>query len=126
MDRIGRRPIMLLGAAVQTIMFAALALSSSAWMSYLYFIGVSLGSALYSPPSSAMVADLVPKKERRHVFATFMTANNFGAVLGLVLPIGVFSLLLLFSLISMALYLYLFKIYEKRSGFVDEICGHRA
>lgn len=81
-DRVGRRPIMMLGAAVQTAMFAALALSSSAWLSYFYFIGVSLGSALYSPPSSAMVADLVPEKERRQVFATFTTANNIGAVLG--------------------------------------------
>jgi MFS family permease len=81
-DRVGRRPIMLLGAMIQTVMFAALALSPSAWLSYFYFIGVSLGSALYSPPSSAMVADLVPERERRHVFATFTTANNIGAVLG--------------------------------------------
>lgn len=81
-DRVGRRPIMMLGAAVQTAMFAALALSPSAWLSYFYFIGVSLGSALYSPASSAMVADLVEEKERRQVFATFTTANNIGAVLG--------------------------------------------
>lgn len=81
-DRMGRRPIMLLGTAIQTAMFAALALSPSAWLSYFYFIGVSLGSALYSPASSAMIADLVEEKERRQVFATFTTANNIGAVLG--------------------------------------------
>ncbi|MCL1631650.1 MFS transporter [Sporolactobacillus sp. CPB3-1] len=81
-DHVGRRPIMLLGVSIQTAMFAALALSPSAWLSYFYFIGVSLGSALYSPPSSAMVADLVPENERRHIFATFTTANNIGAVLG--------------------------------------------
>jgi Sugar phosphate permease len=81
-DRGGRRPIMLLGAGIQTLMFALLALSSSTWLDYFLFLGVSLGTALYIPPSAAMVADLVAAKDRRQVFATFTTANNIGAVLG--------------------------------------------
>lgn len=81
-DRIGRRPVMLLGAWLQTVMFAVFALSPSHWIDYLAYIGIGLGGAIYRPASAAMVADLVSPKHRRQVFATFMTANNIGAVLG--------------------------------------------
>lgn len=81
-DRLGRRPVMLLGASLQTVMFALFAMSSSHWMDYIAFIGIGLGGAIYRPASSAMVADLVPARERRQLFATFVTANNIGAVLG--------------------------------------------
>jgi MFS family permease len=81
-DRLGRRPVMLAGASLQTIMFAFFAMSSSPWMNYFAFLGVGLGGALYGPASDAMVADLIHKKERRQVFATFITFKNVGAVLG--------------------------------------------
>jgi MFS family permease len=81
-DRSGRRPVMLLGASIQTVMFAFFAVSPSSWIDYIAFIGIGLGGALYSPASSAMVADLVPANNRRQIFATFTTANNIGAVLG--------------------------------------------
>ncbi|MFT9846050.1 MFS transporter [Aneurinibacillus sp. REN35] len=84
-DRIGRRPVMLLGAALQTVMFALFAMSPSPWIDYIAFIGIGLGGAIYRPASSAMVADLVPTQSLRQVFATFTTANNIGAVLGPVL-----------------------------------------
>lgn len=83
-DSMGRRKVMLIGSILRTTMFALFALSSSSspWLSYLAFIGIGLGGGLYGPASDAMVADLVPEKERRKVFATFITANNMGAVLG--------------------------------------------
>lgn len=81
-DRLGRRPVMLLGALLQTVMFALFALSPSRWFDYIAFIGIGLGGAIYRPASSAMVADLVPAQDRREIFATFTTANNIGAVLG--------------------------------------------
>ena len=81
-DTYGRRPIMILGGAIQTGMFALFALSPSPWLDYGAFLGISVGTALYKPASDAMVADLVDDKNRREVFATFMTMNNVGAVLG--------------------------------------------
>ncbi|QRG67976.1 MDR family MFS transporter [Brevibacillus choshinensis] len=81
-DRLGRRPVMLLGASLQTVMFALFAVSSSHWIDYAAFIGIGLGGAFYRPASTAMVADLVPTQHRREVFATFVTANNVGSVLG--------------------------------------------
>jgi MFS family permease len=82
-DRLGRRPVMLIGTSIRTVMFALFALSGSTWLNYFAFIGVGLGGAIYKPANDAMVADLIPDKEDRgQVFATFITGNNIGAVLG--------------------------------------------
>ncbi len=81
-DRIGRRFVMLLGASIQAAMFALFALSLAPWIDYLAFIGIGFGGSFYGPASSAMVADLTPEKDRRKVFATFVTAMNIGAVCG--------------------------------------------
>lgn len=81
-DSIGRRRVMLMGSFIQALMFILFALSMSPWLDYFAFIGISMGGAIYRPPSAAMVADLVPETERRQVFATFTTAKNIGAVLG--------------------------------------------
>ncbi|KSU84446.1 Predicted arabinose efflux permease, MFS family [Fictibacillus enclensis] len=84
-DRLGRRPVMLIGTVLQTLMFACFALSPSYWIDYISFIGIGIGGAIYRPASSAMVADLVPAQHLRRAFATFSTSNNVGAVLGPVL-----------------------------------------
>lgn len=42
-DRLGRRPVMLLGASLQTVMFALFALSPSHWTDYAAFIGIGFG-----------------------------------------------------------------------------------
>lgn len=81
-DRLGRRPAMLLGSAIQAVLFALFAMSISPWVDYLAYIGIGLGGSIYAPASSAMVADLTPEEERREVFATFVTGSNIGAVLG--------------------------------------------
>ncbi|MBB6733859.1 MFS transporter [Cohnella zeiphila] len=81
-DRLGRRPAMLLGAALQAVMFALFAASLCDWCDYAAFIGISLGGSIYAPAGTAMVADLTPEKERRRVFAAFVTAMNIGAVFG--------------------------------------------
>ncbi|GKS12701.1 multidrug resistance protein [Paenibacillus chitinolyticus] len=81
-DRLGRRPAMLLGAFMQASMFAVFALSSSHWLDYFAYIGIGLGGAIYNPASSAMVADVTPPKDRRMVYATFVTGRNIGAVFG--------------------------------------------
>ncbi|HAB33978.1 MAG TPA: MFS transporter [Exiguobacterium sp.] len=81
-DTLGRRPVMLIGTFLQMTMFILFAVSSSPWINYVAFIGINIGAAFYRPASSAMIADTVPKDELRQVYATFMTVNNIGAVLG--------------------------------------------
>ena len=73
---------MLLGATIQTCMFALFALSPSSIVDYIAFLGISGGGALYGPASDAMVADLVEEDNRKEVFATFITFKNIGAVVG--------------------------------------------
>lgn len=81
-DQLGRRFVMLVGTGIQTTMFALFAVSTNEWIQYVSFIGVGLGGALYGPASDAMVADLAPKQERKQIYATFITAQNIGAVFG--------------------------------------------
>lgn len=81
-DSLGRRQAMLSGTLIQVFMFALFALSLSDWTNYIAYILISFGRTLYYPASNAMVADLTPEKERREVFAVFLTAFNIGAVFG--------------------------------------------
>jgi MFS transporter, DHA1 family, multidrug resistance protein B len=81
-DSLGRRKTMLFGTSLRIIMFALFAVSSSHWIDYLAFIGISLGGSIYSPASSTMVADLTPEENRRKIFAVFVTGINIGAVFG--------------------------------------------
>jgi len=81
-DTWGRRPVMLVGTFLQMSMFVLFAFSTSYWIDYIAFIGIGIGAAFYRPASSAMVADIVPERALRSVFATFSTVNNIGAVLG--------------------------------------------
>ncbi|MGD8190413.1 MDR family MFS transporter [Brevibacillus ginsengisoli] len=81
-DRIGRRPTMLLGVAIEVAMFALFSASSSPWVEFIAFTGLSIGGSIYWPASSAMVADLTTEEDRREVFATFYTAMNVGVVVG--------------------------------------------
>lgn len=81
-DRYGRRPPMLAGYLIQSLMFGAFAMSPNHWLDYAAYIGIGLGGSIFSPASSAMVADVTPEKDRRLVFATFVTGRNIGAVFG--------------------------------------------
>jgi MFS family permease len=81
----------------------------------------TLGEIVRSPVTQSFVSHYAPT----HARAQYMGASNLQFTIGRflaplavfisawVLPMGVFSLLLLFALISMVLYIYLFKIYEK-------------
>ncbi len=89
-DTLGRRTTMLIGASIQAGMFALFALSTENWLDYVAYVLIGIGGALYSPASDAMVADLVPDEERKHVFATFITVKNIGAVLGPVIGATLF------------------------------------
>ncbi|UFJ40239.1 MFS transporter [Brevibacillus humidisoli] len=81
-DRIGRRPAMIFASAMESAMFVLFALSSSPWVDYLAFIGLSVAGSIYWPASAAMVTDLTTEEERRKVFATFYTTMNIGVVVG--------------------------------------------
>lgn len=86
-DKYGRKKMMVLSALVQGIAFVVFSISSSSWLEapilgFICFTVVSMFGAIYWPASQAMVADVVPEKDRNDVFAIFYTAINIAVVIG--------------------------------------------
>jgi len=89
-DQIGRKKMMVwsfFGAGCSFILFA---LGNSPWvnspvLSFIAFSLLGIFNMLYWPASHAMVADVVPEKDRNTVFAVFYTTVNIAVVLGPIL-----------------------------------------
>ncbi|QGG54488.1 MDR family MFS transporter [Paenibacillus sp. B01] len=84
-DRYGRKRIMVLAACGQSLGYGLLAAGGLAGLPALSFAGFALASgsiSLYQPASQAMVADVVPVKDRASVFAVFYTSVNIAVVVG--------------------------------------------
>ncbi|STO11954.1 Multidrug resistance protein MdtH [[Flavobacterium] thermophilum] len=86
-DVFGRKRMMVLSAYGQGAAFFVFALASSPWWSsplvgFLCFTFAGICVAFYWPASQAMVADIVPEKDRSYVFAVFYTSVNISVVIG--------------------------------------------
>lgn len=86
-DHFGRRRMMIFSAAGQAVCFVFFALANSPWLdspvlTFLCFTLLGLFGQLYWPASSAMIADVVPEKDRPGVFAIFYTSINVTVVIG--------------------------------------------
>ncbi|OXM14832.1 MDR family MFS transporter [Paenibacillus herberti] len=86
-DRYGRKRVLVFAAMCQSVGYGLLAAGSSALISMplIAFAGFTLAScsiSLYHPASQAMVADIVPEKDRSSVFAVFYTSLNIAVVVG--------------------------------------------
>jgi MFS transporter, DHA1 family, multidrug resistance protein B len=86
-DRFGRRKMMSIAVAGQSVTFLVFAFANSPWLSssaltFLAFSFLGIWSALYWPASHAMVADVVKEKHRASVFAVFYTSLNIAVVVG--------------------------------------------
>ncbi|MFD2693551.1 MFS transporter [Sporolactobacillus shoreicorticis] len=121
---------MLLSCLLSGVGTFAVGLNSNLW--YLLFVipvVFTLGEIVRSPVTESFVSHYAPTDAR----AQYMGASNLQFTIGRFLaplavfisawvpPIGVFSMLLLFSIISMALYFYLFKVYAKKKGNMNFI-----
>lgn len=86
-DRFGRKKMMVYSAIGESGAFLLFATANSPWLESpsLTFISFSLlgvFGAFYWPASHAMVADVVPEKQRADVFAIFYTSINIAVVIG--------------------------------------------
>lgn len=118
-DRFGRKTMMVLSSFGQGLAFLVFAFASSPWLEsaalgFVCFTFASVFGAFYWPASQAMVADVVPEKERSHVFAIFYTSINIAVVIGPILGSIFyvhyrFELLLVSAIICMILGLMLAK-----------------
>ncbi|MDX8360530.1 MFS transporter [Cytobacillus sp. IB215316] len=105
-DRFGRKKMMVysyIGTAFSFILFAA---ANSPWyespvLSFIAFSLLGIWGSLYWPASHAMVADVVPEKDRNNVFAIFYMMINIAVVVGPILG-GIFFFKYRFELLVMA------------------------
>ncbi|WP_085522831.1 MDR family MFS transporter [Tuberibacillus sp. Marseille-P3662] len=93
-DYFGRKRMMVYATAGEAFSFVLFAIANSPWielpvLSFVSFAFMGLSGAIYTPASHAMVADVVPEKDRSAVFAVFYTMINISVVIGPVLG-GIF------------------------------------
>lgn len=89
-DRFGRKRMMVISAFGQGIAFLVFAYAVSPWftspmLGFICFTLVGMFGSIYWPASQAMVADVVPEKDRSSVFAIFYTQINIAVVIGPIL-----------------------------------------
>lgn len=89
-DRFGRKRMMVVSAFGQGIAFLVFAYAVSPWytspmLGFICFALVGVFGSIYWPASQAMVADVVPEKDRSSVFAIFYTSINIAVVVGPIL-----------------------------------------
>ncbi len=81
-DRIGRRPLILIGIAGYIVAQILFGLATSLWLLYLARILGGILSSATLPVAAAYVADLTSEAERNRGMARFGTAVSLGFVVG--------------------------------------------
>ena len=81
-DRIGRRPLILVGIAGYVVAQALFGLSTSLWMLYAARIVGGILSSATLPTSAAYVVDMTTTEERARGMAWLGTATSLGVVVG--------------------------------------------
>lgn len=86
-DRFGRRTMLFFSATAEGLAFILFAFANSPWfdspmLSFVAFTIAGMAGSLYHPASQAIVADVVPEKDRSTVFSVFYTSINISVVIG--------------------------------------------
>jgi len=81
-DRIGRRPLILIGIAGYVVAQVMFGLSTSLWLLYVARIVGGILSSATLPVSAAYVVDMTTKEERSRGMAWLGTATSLGVVVG--------------------------------------------
>ncbi len=81
-DRIGRRPLLIIGLALSGISTAVLGLSPSLPVFLALAVVVGLASGVYNSPQQAAVADIIGKARGGTAIATFQMMSDVGSIVG--------------------------------------------
>jgi MFS family permease len=81
-DRLGRKPVLLLGLALFSAQFVGLVVFRDATWIVISFILAGLGNALYDPALSALVLDISPPEHTAAMIGVKGTAGSLGNLLG--------------------------------------------
>jgi DHA1 family multidrug resistance protein-like MFS transporter len=88
-DRLGRKPVLVLGLALFSAQFVGLVLFREvAWIG-VSFVLAGLGNALYDPPLNALLPDMTPSDQTAGVLGLKSTAGSLGSLLGPALVVQV-------------------------------------
>lgn len=81
-DRIGRRPLILLGYGVSALVRPLMGLVATPWGALVVRAADRFGKGLRTAPRDALVADLVPTESRGRAFGHIRALDHAGAALG--------------------------------------------
>ena len=81
-DRIGRKPVILLGLALYSIQYLGLAVFRDYMLIAATFLLSGLGNALFDPAISASILDLAPAGHQARLLGIKSTAGSLGNILG--------------------------------------------
>jgi MFS family permease len=86
-DRLGRKPMIVLGLALFSVQFIGLAFSRDFVLIAAAFIVAGLGNALFDPALSAYILDIAPAEHQARILGIKSTAGSLGNILGPVLVV---------------------------------------
>jgi len=92
-DRLGRKPVILIGLVLFSAQFAGLAFFRNHILITAAFAVAGLGNALYDPALSASILDISPVEHRARILGIRHMAGSAGNILGPALVVLVASLL---------------------------------
>lgn len=81
-DRLGRKPVILLGLGLFSAQFIGLAFFQNHLLIVVTFVIAGLGNALYDPALSAAILDVSPAEHRSRILGIKSMAGSTGAILG--------------------------------------------
>jgi len=86
-DRIGRKPVILIGLFMFSAQFIGLAFARDYLLIAAAFVIAGFGNALYDPALSANILDITPETYQGQVLGIKSTAGSLGSILGLALVV---------------------------------------
>lgn len=81
-DRIGRKPVIVIGLVLFSAQFIGLALSNNYIWIALSFVIAGLGNALFDPALSASILDMAPSEHQARLLGVKSTVGSIGNILG--------------------------------------------
>ncbi len=81
-DRLGRKPVLVLGLALFSAQFVGLAIFRDVTWIVVSFILAGLGNALYDPALSALILDITPPEQTAGMMGLKGTSGSLGNMLG--------------------------------------------
>lgn len=81
-DRLGRKPVLVLGLALFTAQFVGLFFFKDYLLISISFALAGLGNALFDPALSAYILEITPQQHKSTVMGIKSTTGSFGSVLG--------------------------------------------